>query len=204
MHWTVVIPVKALPEAKTRLLPATADPAAHRRLVEALRSDTREAARTADGVARVLLVADRPGVDPEALVQRRPGLNAALVEAAAHAAATWPDDGVAALLGDLPALRPADLAAALAAAALHPRAFVPDAEGTGTTLLATRPGVPLDPAFGTGSAARHAAAAVRLRAAPGLRRDVDTAAELAEAYALGVGPATSALLAGGEPAVRSP
>jgi 2-phospho-L-lactate/phosphoenolpyruvate guanylyltransferase len=185
--------VKALPEAKSRLLPATADPAAHRRLVEAIRADTVAAAGAADGVARVLLVADRPGL-PGAFVQTRPGLNAALAEAAEHAAASWPDDGVAALVGDLPALRPADLAAALFAAAGQPRSFVPDAPGTGTTVLTALPGTCLQPAFGTESAARHAAVAAALEAAPGLRHDVDTAEDLAAAAELGLGAATSALL----------
>ena len=188
-----MLPVKTLPAAKTRLLSASASPAAHRRLVEAVRADTLAAARAADGVARVLIVTDRAGL-PDALVQARPGLNAALAEAAAHAAASWPADGIAALVGDLPALRPAELAAALAAAAAHPRSFVPDAEGTGTTLLAAQPGIELQPADGTDSAARHSNVAVALDAGPGLRRDVDTVADLRVAAELGLGPATAAEL----------
>jgi 2-phospho-L-lactate guanylyltransferase len=72
---------------------------------------------------------------------------------------------------------------------------VPDAPGTGTTLLTALPGTPLRPAFGTGSAGRHAGAAVRLDAAAGLRHDVDTAEDLATAAGLGAGPATAAFLA---------
>jgi 2-phospho-L-lactate guanylyltransferase len=193
VRWTVVLPEKTCPAAKTRLLPASTSPDAHRRLVEAVRADTLAAARAAEGVARVLIVADRAGL-PDSLVQVRPGLNPGLVEAAAHAARTWPDDGVAALVGDLPALRPAELAAALTEAAAHPRSFVPDAEGTGTTLLAALPGIGLEPAFGADSAARHRAGAVALDAGPGLRRDVDTAADLLAAAELGLGPATAAEL----------
>jgi 2-phospho-L-lactate guanylyltransferase len=126
-------------------------------------------------------------------VQTRRGLNAALAEAAEHAVHRWPADGVAALVGDLPALRPAELATALAAATEHPQSFVPDAAGTGTTLLAATPGSSLRPAFGLDSAARHTAWAVPLDAAPGLRHDVDTAADLRSAAALGLGPATSAV-----------
>jgi 2-phospho-L-lactate guanylyltransferase len=192
--WTVVIPAKGLADAKTRLLPASDDPAAHRRLVQAIRADTLAAARAAVGVARVLVVTDRPG-EPGALVQTRPGLNAALEEAAEHAARCWPADGVAALVGDLPALRAGALSAALAAAARHRRAFVPDAAGTGTTLLAAHPGAQLAPAFGPGSAARHAEAAVQLDAEAGLRQDVDTAEDLQRAARLGLGPATAAVLA---------
>jgi 2-phospho-L-lactate guanylyltransferase len=140
------------------------------------------------------VVTDVPG-EADALVQTRPGLNAALTEAAAHATRCWPEDGVAALVGDLPALRPDALSAALRDAAGHARAFVPDATGTGTTLLAARPGTPLDPAFGAESATRHARGAVSLAAEAGLRQDVDTAADLRAAARLGVGPATAAVLA---------
>ena len=207
MRWTVVIPAKALPAAKSRLLPALSDPAAHRALVLAIREDTLAAARQAPAVARVLLAVDRPQGAPEGVrefVQSRPGLNAALAEAAEHAATAWPEDGVAALVGDLPALRPAELAAALDVAAGHPRSFVPDAAGTGTTLLAVRPGHPLAPSFGAGSAARHRLDAFELPAAAGLRHDVDTAEDLISAGRLPLGPATSAVLAAVSVTVRSP
>jgi 2-phospho-L-lactate guanylyltransferase len=203
VRWTVVIPAKALPEAKSRLLAASPDGAAHRRLVEAIRADTLSAARATPDVARILVVTDRTG-EPGALVQIEPGLNAALREAFDHAARTWPDDGIAALVGDLPALRSDELRAALSAAATHPRSFVPDAPGTGTTLLAVTPGTTLDPQFGTGSAARHAAAAARIDAGPSVRHDVDTAEDLREAAILGLGPATAAVLGQSDVALRSP
>jgi 2-phospho-L-lactate guanylyltransferase len=191
----VVIPVKGLPAAKSRLLPASADAAAHRRLVEAIRADTKAAARNATGVARIVLVSDRRSDDAQVLVQARPGLNAALAEAAAHANRSWPADGVAALVGDLPALRAEELADALQAAAHHRRAFVPDADGSGTTLLTALPDVELEPSFGPGSAARHGRTAVAVRGRPGLRHDVDTAADLAAAAALGLGAETAAAMA---------
>ena len=203
MRWTVIIPAKALPEAKSRLLSASPDADAHQRLVEAIRDDTMAAAAAAAGTARVLVVADTQDV-PGAFVQTGPGLNAALAEAAEHAARTWPDEGIAALVGDLPALRPGDLTAALADAALHPRSFVPDAQGTGTTLLAVLPGTALAPAFGIGSAARHAEGAAELDAAAGLRQDVDTADDLRAAVRLGLGPATTAALADDSTVARSP
>lgn len=214
MRWTVVIPAKALPAAKSRLRDASQDDDEHRRLVEAVRADTVAAARSAAGVARVLVVRDRPepdgdpmtapGEDPapvamHAMVQRTAGLNGALADAANDAARAWPLDGVVALVGDLPALRPDDLAAVLVEAAHHRRAYVADAAGTGTTLLAAVPGTELAPAFGAESAARHAERAVALEAAPGLRHDVDTAADLRSALRLGVGVATAAVL-GVEPA----
>lgn len=207
MQWTVVIPAKALPSAKSRLLPAVSDPAAHGALVRAIRADTLAAAGEATRVARVLLVVDRAEGSPTGpllLIQSRPGLNAALAEAAEHAATTWPEDGVAALVGDLPALRPAELDEALARAAAHRRAFVPDSAGTGTTLLAAGPGVALAPSFGPGSAARHRLDAVELPAGAGLRHDVDTAEDLISAARLALGPATASALAASGVTVRSP
>jgi 2-phospho-L-lactate guanylyltransferase len=203
VHWSVVIPAKALPAAKSRLAPMSSDPAAHRRLVEAIRADTIAAATAARGVARVLVVVDRADGAPDVLLQRLPGLDAAVREGAAHAAQLWPEDGVAALVGDLPALRPDELAQALRAAARLGSAFVPDASGTGTTLLAAVPGHALDPAFGPGSAQRHAGGATAVLAGPGLRHDVDTAADLFSAAGLGLGTATRAVLADAGITVRS-
>jgi 2-phospho-L-lactate/phosphoenolpyruvate guanylyltransferase len=198
VRWTVLIPTKSLPDAKSRLLGATADRAAHARLVLAIRADTIAAARTAEGVARIVVVTDRPSTSggDRVFVQSLPGLNAALSEGADYAASRWAANGVAALVGDLPALRPAELGAALALAARHRRGYVPDAQGTGTTMLTAVAGTPLRPQFGPGSALRHAASAVALAAGAGLRADVDTAADLHAAIALGVGAATTAALSG--------
>ncbi len=190
--WTVLVPLKALPAAKSRL--AASVPAHwHPELVAAIRADTLRAVDAATAVARVLIVADVEGVAEGALVQSSPGLNGALRDGAEFARQHWAADGVAALVGDLPALHGEDLDAALAAAATHLRAYVADATGAGTTLLTAAPGVVLNPRFGAGSARRHAQHCVPLDAAAGLRNDVDSAADLAAAMTLGVGPATSAL-----------
>lgn len=109
-----------------------------------------------------------------------------------------PDDGArAVLLGDLPALRPADLAAALADALGHPRAFVADTEGTGSTLVTASAGLSLIHAFGPDSANRHREAGlIELDVPPdsSLRRDVDLAEHLAAAATAGLGPRTRAAL----------
>jgi 2-phospho-L-lactate/phosphoenolpyruvate guanylyltransferase len=91
-------------------------------------------------------------------------------------------------------LHPDQLDAALAGAAR--RSFVADAAGTGTVLLTAPPGKPLDPRFGIGSAAAHAASGARNLSGdwPGLRQDVDTPADLAAVLALGAGAQTCALL----------
>jgi 2-phospho-L-lactate guanylyltransferase len=98
------------------------------------------------------------------------------------------------LAGDLPALRPGELDAALAA--VGGRSFVADAAGSGTVLLAAPPGRPLDPHFGLGSAVAHAAsgAAALTGDWPGLRQDVDTPADLSVVLDLGLGRHTRQLL----------
>lgn len=199
MQWTVLIPAKSLPEAKSRLAGASAHADDHARLVQAIREDTIQAAATAPNVARIVLIVDRAAPEgqqatEQVLVQSAPGLNPALREGAAYAAALWPQDGVAALVGDLPALRPAELADALAAAVAHPRAYVPDAANTGTTLLTALPGIDLRPQFGPDSAVHHGGSAPALDAGPGLRHDVDTYADLRAAAQHGLGAHTAAAL----------
>jgi 2-phospho-L-lactate guanylyltransferase len=207
LSWTILVPLKALPAAKTRLLDASPDPQAHAALVDAIRADTLASAATA---GRLLVVTDRlPDEVPDQLpdevpnqrtppwqviVQVRAGLNEALHEGATYARTHWPAAGVAALVGDLPSLTGAELGTALALAAEYPRAFVADAAGVGTTLVTARPEVALQSYFGPGSAARHATIATLLAAGPGLRLDVDTATDLEAAHRLGVGPATRAVM----------
>jgi 2-phospho-L-lactate guanylyltransferase len=127
-------------------------------------------------------VPDRPGA----------GLNAALRFGADVVAGLSRRRAV--LAGDLPALRAPELGSALSMAG--GRSFVPDAEGGGTVLLTAAPGSPLDPRFGVASAAAHAASgATELTGDwPGLRQDVDTAADLRTVLALGAGAYTCALL----------
>lgn len=201
----VLVAVKQLPVAKSRLAPAL-DERQRSALVLAMLTDTVTAALRSPAVASVHVVTRDPAVAATArtagaaVVDDPTGtLDAAFSHAAAQVDQRAP---VLALQGDLPALRPAELTAAFAAAT-GARAAVPDAAGTGTTLLLAPAGTILDPHFGPGSAAAHAASgAVLLPGAwPGLRGDVDTVADLGAAVRAGVGPATAALLdAGGTPA----
>jgi 2-phospho-L-lactate guanylyltransferase len=128
----------------------------------------------------------------------RDGLNAALRHGAAYAASRWPGSGTAALSADLPALRPAELAGALRAASAWRTAFMADAAGDGTTLYTASPGAAFEPAFGLASRSRHAAGGAAELAGdgiPGLRRDVDTPADLRTATLLGLGPRSAPLAA---------
>lgn len=196
------MPVKRLTEAKTRLR-GVIDDGAHARLALALAHDTVAAVRAAGLVRTLLVVSSDPVVAAEFAAVGvevvpdgpEPGLNAAYAHGAAVLRARTPDAAVGALQADLPALRPAELDAALAAFT-GGRAFCADAGGTGTTLLLAAPGVDLDPRFGTGSAVRHAGSGAVALAGdwPGLRRDVDTADDLRAATALGVGEHTQAVL----------
>ena len=203
--WTVVIPVKRLSTAKSRLRGAVPD-ARHADLALAMVRDTVRAVLAGSAVGELLVVTDDPVVAAAAgelgarVVPDRPAtdLNEAMRFGADEAAGL--SGARAALAGDLPALRPAELDAALAAAgdtsARGGRSFVADAAGTGTVLLTARPGVSLDPRFGTGSAAAHAAsgAAALTGDWPGLRQDVDTPADLRAVLALGAGGYTLGLL----------
>ncbi|MGW1080355.1 2-phospho-L-lactate guanylyltransferase [Kitasatospora sp. NPDC002522] len=200
--WTLVVPVKPLAEAKSRL---AALGALRPRLALAFALDTVAAALACPAVARVLVVTrDAAAAAPltalgATAIADEPGggLNPALAHGARAARRYAPHSPVATLSADLPALRSAELARVLAAVPPRGRAFLADAPGTGTTLLAGAPGVALRPAFGPDSRNGHAAGGARellLPDVPSVRRDVDTPADLAAAAALGLGPATAALL----------
>jgi 2-phospho-L-lactate guanylyltransferase len=177
-RFTLLVPLKPLAAAKSRLrgaVPGTR----HEELVLALATATLEAAAASPAVARVIVITNEQLPGFETLPDPHQDLNAALAEVAQHLSGP-----LAALPADLPALRTAELTQALGLCSA--RSFVPDAEGTGTVLLAT-PFGDLDPHFGPGSAQAHErSGAVRLPGDwPTLRRDVDTVADLEAVKALG-------------------
>jgi 2-phospho-L-lactate/phosphoenolpyruvate guanylyltransferase len=218
--WTVLLPVKVLAQAKSRLAVLAGE--RRHELALALASDTVSAVVACPEVARVIVVTSDPVAGPRLLslgarvipeaprgVRRRDDrasarpnpdgsqhqLNAALLRGAAVASRRWPGTGLASLTADLPALRPAELAEALrAASAAGGAAFVPDAAGLGTTMYAVVPGAEFRPMYGGASRARHAAGGateLALDGIAGLRQDVDTPDDLRAAVALGVGPRTA-------------
>jgi 2-phospho-L-lactate guanylyltransferase len=196
--WSVVVPVKLLVAAKSRL--GIDDALRRQDLALAMATDVVAAALLADDVDGVLVVTN----DLRAAAALEPmgvtvvadasdaGLNAALEDGERAARGWWPRAGVAALSSDLPALRTEELSSALLAAGEHDRSLVADESGAGTTLLCARGSTRLAPEFGGRSRWRHeAAGAVALTGDwPTLRRDVDTPADLEAARALGVGAAT--------------
>ena len=197
-RWAIVVPVKRLASAKTRLL---VDRDVRIELAMAMAADTVRAAVACPLAEVVIAVSDDPAAAPvlralgAVVVPDQPdsGLNPAL-----RHGATVPEVsaglGVAAIAADLPALNPGQLADLLAASPDHGAAVVADAAGEGTTLLAASAVDIFRPEFGPGSRARHVAGGatdLSDRAGPSLRCDVDTIADLMAAYSLELGPESS-------------
>ncbi|WP_105970628.1 2-phospho-L-lactate guanylyltransferase [Streptomyces geranii] len=206
MQWTVVIPLKPLARAKSRLAD-TAHDGLRPGLALAFAQDTVAAVLACTAVRDVAVVTDDALAARElaalgaAIVPDEPlgGLNAALAHGAATVRTIRPDSPVAALNADLPALRPLELALVLDAAAEFPRAFLADAATVGTTLLTARPGQELLPRFGPRSRTRHrdsGAVEIGLTTVNSVRQDVDTGDDLRAALALGVGARTATAVEG--------
>lgn len=146
MQWTLVVPLKPLARAKSRLSDTAAD-GLRPGLALAFALDTVAAALACPAVKDVAVVTGDALAGRELgalgahIVGDEPGggLNAALAHAAGVVRTSRPETPVAALNADLPALRPLELARVLDAAAEFPRAFLPDAAEIGTTLLAASP-----------------------------------------------------------------
>jgi 2-phospho-L-lactate guanylyltransferase len=199
-----VIALKPSAHAKSRLV--VPDPL-RRRVAWTMALDTLYALCRA--LPHVLVVSDQPALEARL---RHAGIAAEVISESGHigmnSALSWGArtlhmqgfSSVLACVGDLPALRPESVLRILDASQSHPRSFIADASGVGTTMLVAHD-VELAPQFqGRSAAAHHASGAVSLSAEAigspiaDARRDVDTEADLATAIALGVGPATDALI----------
>ena len=227
MRTLAVLPVKSFGLAKQRLGDAVG--AEQRRtLARAMAGDVLEALGRVEGLGGVIVVsaeelgAETAGIeqadspvragrfargsrielvhDPEEAGQSaaaRRGIRAAVARGAQR---------VLLVPGDCPALDPAEVGALLAGAAPGV-VIVPDRHGSGTNALLIAPPAAVEPAFGPGSFARHAALAraagarVRVGRLPSLELDVDTPGDLAALRAAlaarsGGAPRTRALLDG--------
>lgn len=202
----LVIAVKRLAAAKTRLAPVFSSDT-REKVVLAMLIDTITAANAVEALRTITVVTPddaaaeaatglgaRVLTDPTPEGHRDP-LNNAIT--AAEAAVRDETPNVVVLQGDLPALQPGELAAAIEAGRAHRRSFVGDRHGTGTAALLSF-GAALNPRFGADSAQRHRdSGAVELTGSwPGLRCDIDTPEDLAVARRLGVGAATAQAIAG--------
>lgn len=176
----VVIPVKGLATAKTRLdVPADARREVALRLAEhavgtalATPEVSRVLVVTADGTVKARMQALGAGLVHEV----DPGLNAAARLGRDAARRVRPGDDVAIMVSDLPDLTTTDLSAAIAEFRARGPLVVTDVEGTGTTTLLQQGAADLSIGFGVGSAAHHVKAGFLPAegALPGLRRDLDT------------------------------
>lgn len=175
-RWTVIVPVKPFDRAKTRL---ALEPARRERAARAFADHVLGELRRAPMVETVVVVGIAHPVADIGLAD--PGTMAAAVDhgrswAVVHRA----DQPIAVIPADLPALTASTLGAALAMAGDHRRAFVPDRDGEGTTLLTASSPAELVASYGPGSASAHRALGlVEITGDwPGLRDDVDTVADL--------------------------
>jgi 2-phospho-L-lactate guanylyltransferase len=201
----LIIAVKRLAAAKTRLAPVFSAPT-RGNVVLAMLVDTLSAAARVSALRSITVITPDDAaasaaakLGAEVLVDPTPEgdpdpLNNAI--AAAERVVAESSSNIVVLQGDLPALQSQELAEAIAAARHHRRSFVADRLGTGTAALCAF-GAALDPQFGADSSARHRrSGAIELTGAwPGLRCDVDTPADLAAARRLGVGAATARAVA---------
>ncbi|KQY58257.1 hypothetical protein ASD11_00885 [Aeromicrobium sp. Root495] len=186
--WSIVLPVKPFGVAKSRL---QCTPAARAELARAMALDVLDSIRLAESVRTVVVVTVDDEMTAHArsagatVLRDRPFLWADPLNQGVTQAARWLGthrraDGVAVVPSDLAALQPGDLDAVLRAAASREKGFVPDAAGTGTTILTALQGCSLSAAYGEGSAMAHSKRGHRgLTEAPLRSRiDVDTLDDL--------------------------
>ncbi len=200
-----LVPVKALPAAKSRLLPHLGAVGA-RHLSIAMLGDVLEALARVRSLDRVAVVTPDAAVanaareaGAEALLRSDPGLNPA-IEAAGAELAPGPEDGLLVVLGDVAAVRADEIEALIGAVQGRGVALAPSRDG-GTSALLRVPRDVIPAGFGPSSAKRHrdlaerAGVTFREVALPSLAIDVDEPADLealrSEASA---GPRTRALL----------
>ena len=190
MRTIAIVPVKALAEAKTRLAAVLTQPERAALTLRALRNVL--AALDQPGIAARLVVSPDETVLAEAralgargLRQVGGGLNEGLEQARAWACADGAD-AILIVLGDLPLLAQDDVAELLDLADRPGVAvFAPDRHGAGTNALLLYPADALPFAFGSGSLARHRAAATARGLlicqydAAGTALDLDTPDDLA-------------------------
>jgi 2-phospho-L-lactate guanylyltransferase len=202
--WTVIVPIKGLGSAKSRLqLPQAPD------LMYAFAFDTLAAVTAVGDVGEVIVatsdsrIIDLAHSSSFRVVDDRgqTGINGAASFAATQRRGSG---GLVVMVADLPALTPEAMAFALHLAAAHPTAILADADGDGTTMFFASEAAEARPRFGPASRAVHVShgAVDLVDSYPQhyddlwpARCDVDTAADLDRAIGLGVGSATRAVVA---------
>ncbi len=195
MKARVIVPQKPLALAKGRLA-AALDPRTRAALSLTLLRRVCVTLRAAADVEGLVVMTLDPDIRARAsawgvrtIPDPAPGLNHALAEALVSLSNR--SHGLLVVAGDLPFLRPADIAALLSARTRRGIGLAPSKDGAGTNALLLPPGILLRPAFGRGSLAAHRRQALSLGltvteiARPGLAFDLDTPADLAAYLAAG-------------------
>ena len=207
-QWTVVIPFKGSPDAKSRLAMAdehypSVETDLRVRLSIAFLQDTIAAALHTPCVNHLIVVtsdtAVTTGLSAEIFTVPDPGqgLNAAISAGLKAARTATPEAPVTVLTGDLPSLVTDDLATALKLAEHYPRGVVPDHQGIGTTMITGLAGEVITPHFGGASHQAHQReghVSFPVSSDSTLRQDVDTPRDLARALRQGVGTATQSTM----------
>ena len=191
MRTVAVLPVKSFGRAKQRL-DATIGQPDRAELAAAMVGDVLAALRAASGLGELIVVtAERQAAEAaraaDAHVVEDP-VEAGQSDAAARgvrAAIARGANRVLLVPGDCPALDPADVGRLLDGFPGAGLVIVADRHGSGTNALLIAPPSAIEPSFGPGSFARHAALGaaagivVRVAHAPSLELDVDTPGDLA-------------------------
>jgi 2-phospho-L-lactate guanylyltransferase len=183
MRTAAVLPVKSFGRAKQRLGAAVGQPD-RGELAAAMLGDVLDALRATGGLAELIVVTAEPGAARAALSAGAHVVDDP-VEAGQSAAAARGAHRALLVPGDCPALDPAEVGRLLGGFPDAGLVIVPDRHGSGTNALLIAPPGAIEPSFGPGSFARHAALgaarglAVRVAQAPSLELDVDTPGDLA-------------------------
>lgn len=194
-QWRVLVPVKSLGKAKSRLEMHPDDRIA---LATAMFTDVVAALSSTPVVEHVIVCTADPAATALARelgcrVRATAGisLNADLRQALSRG----PTSPTAVVVADLPCLTSRSMTDVLAASPTDGFGFVASAD-QGTTMLVARAPHDLHPRFGHQSSQRHGEQGVDLSDAAGVaaRIDVDTLESLDRARRHGLGPATSACL----------
>jgi 2-phospho-L-lactate/phosphoenolpyruvate guanylyltransferase len=211
MRTAAVLPVKSFGRAKERLGAAVGQPN-RGELAAAMLGDVLDALRAAGGLDDLIVVAAEPRAAAAGRAAGAHVVDDPLEAGQSDAAARGVRAAIArgahrALLvpGDCPALDPAEVGRLLEGFPGAGLVIVPDRHGSGTNALLIAPPGAIEPSFGPGSFARHAArgaaagAVARVAHAPSLELDVDTPGDLAALRAVlaaspAAAPRTRALL----------
>jgi 2-phospho-L-lactate guanylyltransferase len=204
MPWTAIMPVKPWALSKTRLKVSDVDRVC---LARAFARDVLDVLAASDRVDQIIVVTAEPemrsfaAVAGALVVTDRPLLGSDMLNQAVWAGGRWaaaraPGSPAVVVPADLASLSVSALDSALDLMLKQPQGFVPDAAGSGTTMISAADPAGLVPRYGDQSATRHSGAGLHpvLGVDPRVRRDVDNQVDLQMARRLGVGRYTAAAL----------